>query len=141
MTLFDLYGYQILYRRSAKEVHALLKSNDVVLSQKFPVFQGARDQFYRADHQHSDEPKLMMIPSPFAIYMLFFSLTRRMCALCSLEYLLLIIIALLRIMPASIKSQRLPALLCDNYPETLFYSFKQKTWEGRDSIIELRVWQ
>lgn len=83
----------------------------------------------------------MMIPSPFAIYMLFFSLTRRMCALCSLEYLLLIIIALLRIMPASIKSQRLPALLCDNYPETLFYSFKQKTWEGRDSIIELRVWQ
>ena len=59
----------------------------------------------------------MMIPSPFAIYMLFFSLTRRMCALCSLEYLLLIIIALLRIMPASIKSQRLPAL-CDNYPDS-----------------------
>ena len=70
-----------------------------------------------------------------------------MCALCSLAYLLLIIMAKLHfsIMPASIKSQRLPAypaiITPGLYtPSTLFYSFqlKKETWEGRDSIIELR---
>jgi hypothetical protein len=42
----------------------------------------------------------------------------------------------------SIKTDRLPALICDNYPYyfSLSLSLFFSTWEGRDSIIELRVW-